>query len=76
MSIVGYVRIFFRASWYICVDSLNIFSFDECLERRDSIDRDICLKIDGGWFDSLCIYTVSLGLQRKIKGDIEIVDDL
>ena len=40
----------------LIVDSLNIFTFNECLERRDSIDRGICLKIDGGWFDSLCIY--------------------
>ena len=61
---------------------LNIFLFDECLERRDSIDRGICLKIDGGWFDSLCIYAIS-GLQKdryvaleRLKGDIEIVDDL
>ena len=42
------------------VYSLNIFSLDECLERRDSIDRGICLKIDGGWFDSLCVNVISL----------------
>ena len=33
---------------------------DEYLERRDSIDRGICVKRDGGWFDYLCIYLISL----------------
>ena len=65
------------------MDSLNIFSSDECLERRDSIDSGICLKADGGWFYYLCLYVISFGLAkslvgsiRKIEGDIEIVDDL
>ena len=37
----------------LCLDSLNNFSLDECFERQDSIDRGICPKIDGGWFDFL-----------------------
>ena len=51
-------------------------------ERRDSIDRGICFKIDSGWFHSFCIYVISLfGLQkvrhvRKIEGDIKIVNNL
>ena len=41
------------------------------------IDRGIYLKIDGGWFDPLCICVISLlGLQKGLEGDIEIVDDL
>ena len=53
------------AVWEICVDSSNIFSLDECLERRDSMDRGICFKIGGRWFDNLCIYVISLlGLQK------------
>ena len=47
--------------------SLNNFSLDECLERRNSIDCDICLKIDGGWFDSLCIYVISLLVCMYVK---------
>ena len=63
-----------------------VFSFDEYSARQDSIDRGICLKNDGGWFDSLCIYVICdvvVGLAkrsvrsiRKIEGDIQIVDDL
>ena len=47
------------------MDSLNIFSSDECLEKRDSIDSGICLKIDAGWFDSLYIYVISLLVLQK-----------
>ena len=55
--------------------------FFECLERRDSIDSGICLKIDGGWFDSLCDFVVGLAKRsvrsiRRIEGNMEIVDDL
>ena len=45
----------------------------------------ICLKINGGWFDSLCNYVISLLILQKVgtvrsirktAGDIEMVDDV
>ena len=33
-----------------------MYSLDEYLERQDSTDKGNFIKIDGGWFDSLCVY--------------------
>ena len=50
---------------------------DEFLDRQDSRDSGICLKIDGGWFDFVAGLTkISVGSIRQTEGDIEIVDDL
>ena len=70
---------FFRASWQICVDFLNIFSLDECLERRSLRYSVICRKIDG--FRDICDFVVgsakrSVCSVSKIEGEVEIADDL
>ena len=55
----------FSASWYMEVESLKVFSLEEKLDNRDSIEESTCFIIDGGWFDSLCMYLISfLGLEK------------
>ena len=63
MVIGGHIRAFLEFLDKFFKESLNIFLFEKCLERCDLIDSDICLKIDGGWFDFVCIYVISFLLK-------------
>ena len=44
---------FSKAFWYISLHSLNMVLLDDKVEINFPIDVGICLRILGGWFDSL-----------------------
>ena len=76
---------FIIASWYVEVESLNIFSFQHNLLKRCSTDEGKCLLVKREWFDCLCIQFISLfvfclfffewTLRRicKVKSSIQII---
>ena len=51
---------FISVSWHMGIELLKIFSFEDNFLKRLSTDRGNGLTTEGGWFDCLCIWSISL----------------
>ena len=47
-------------TWYMGIELLKVFIFEDNLLKRLPTDRNDCLMMERGWFDCLCKDFISL----------------